>query len=109
MKSNKHGGFDGLDESIRIHAAADDDSFAEGYEGNGHFDDDEEEEEIVTMTSDDDEEALGLQEEADELLDSDPHAEDALIAAAPPSPCCKDLGALLTSCSASSIAGSEPK
>ena len=79
MKSNGHSGFDGLDESCKMLAAADDDL----YEGSGHLIDDveEDEEEIVTMTSDDDEEML---DEADDLLD--PHAEEAIIASAPPSP-----------------------
>jgi hypothetical protein len=46
MKFNEHGGFDGLDENIRIYAAAewDDEAGGDGYEGNGPFDDDEEEE-----------------------------------------------------------------
>ena len=83
MKSSEHFGFDGLDENIRVHAAADDDG--EGYEGSGAFDDDDEEEETVTMTSDDDELLGQMEEAADELLELEPHAEEAIIVALPPS------------------------
>ena len=56
------GGFDGLDENLRIHAAAANGDDADGYE-NGPFDDDEEEEEVVvTMTSDDDEDLDRLED-----------------------------------------------
>src|SRR5664279_1831993 len=90
MKFNEHGGFDGPDEKIRIYAAADygdDEAGGDEYEGNDLFDDDEEEEEIVVTLPMDDAEALVLLEEiADELLEPEPHAEEAVIEAAPPSP-----------------------
>src|SRR5580704_1338730 len=65
MKLRELGGFDGLEENIRIHAAAgaDDD---DGYESAGSFDDDEEEEVVVVaMTSDDDDDLDRLEEEAE--------------------------------------------
>src|SRR5664280_808761 len=84
-----HDGFDGRDENLKVFAASadDDDVDGDGYEGDGSFDDDDEEEEvIVTMTSDDDEDLDRLEDEVDDLLEPEPHAEEAVIAAAPPSP-----------------------
>ena len=77
----KHGGSDGLDENIRMHAtAAFGDDEADGFGGGGAFDDDDDEV-IVVMTSDDD----GTPEDdADDLFES--HAEEAIIVVAPPSP-----------------------
>ena len=86
MKFNKH---DGLDENLKMHATAaghDDDVNSDGYEGNGAYEDDEEEEVVVTMTSDDDDDLDGLEDEADELMEGSSHAEEAVIAAALPSP-----------------------
>ena len=82
MKLNEHGGFDGLDEKIRIYAAADyrdDEAGGDGYEGNDLFDDEEEEEVVVTMPLEDDE-ALGLLEDiAGELLGPGLHDDEAIF------------------------------
>ena len=91
MKFNEHGGFDGLDETIRTYAAADyrdDETGGDGYEGNDLFDDDEgEEEEVVVTMALEDDGALDLLEDlADDLLEPGPHAEEAVLEAAPPSP-----------------------
>src|SRR5580700_7025806 len=83
MKFNDDG-FDGLNENLRIYAAAAHGDDADGYEGNGAFDDDDEEEEVVvTMTSDDDEDMDRLEEDVEDILEA---AEVAVIAATLPSP-----------------------
>ena len=91
MKFNEHGGFDGLNETIRTYTAADygeDEAGGDGYEGNDLFDDDEgEEEEVVVTMALEDDGALDLLEDiADDLLEPGPHAEEAVLEAAPPSP-----------------------
>ena len=72
-------GFDGQDQNLKMHAAANGDD--DGFEGGAFDDDDEEEEVIVTMTSDDDDDLDRAEDEADDLI-----AEVAIIAAVLPSP-----------------------
>src|SRR5690348_15876675 len=72
-------GFDGLDESIRIYAAAADDD-ADDLDISINDDDDDEEEVEVLTSSDDDDVSDDTGDEGDELIPHDSHAEEAVIA-----------------------------
>ena len=90
MKFYEKDRFDGLDEKHSIYATAeydDDDAGGDGIDDNDLFGDIDEEEEVVVSMALDDEGSLSLLQEAtDELLESGPHAEEAVIKAAPSSP-----------------------
>ncbi|HEV2620103.1 MAG TPA: hypothetical protein VGU23_09235, partial [Acidobacteriaceae bacterium] len=83
MKLTTHDGFEGI-ERIGLRAAAEDDDELNsgGYEGSGGFDDDEEEI-VVAMTSDDDD-LDATEDDAEELIGHDAHAEEAVIAGSAP-------------------------
>ncbi len=90
MKFNERGGFDGLDENGKLHAAAqygDEYADGDGYEGSDLFDDDDVEEEVVVTMNLEDEDGLNLEDVAEDLLETVPFsAISAIRQTVPPAP-----------------------